>query len=131
MANVVKYLGIKIKYLLYAETVIKLNLTPVINDVQKQFEKWQMLRISWFGRMAVIKMKVLPRFVSVFWNLILPWSVSILNRIQRMFSKFMWEGKKLRIKAAIMQQNKAQGGVVFPNIMLYYQAALLLECILQ
>lgn len=54
------------------ETLIELNLSSIITETQQQFEKWQPLKISWFGKVAVVKMKILPKFIFVFRNLILP-----------------------------------------------------------
>lgn len=59
--NTVRYLGIKIT--LKLEDLIKVNLTPLLKDVQKQLESWNKLPLPWFGPIAVIKMKVLPRFL--------------------------------------------------------------------
>lgn len=56
----ISLLGIKIMSTLDIDTLIDLNLTPVIKDVYRQFENWLLLGISWFGRVVVIKMKVLP-----------------------------------------------------------------------
>lgn len=42
-----------------------------------------------------------------------------------MGSKFIWAGKHLRIRAAILQQGKAHGGIALPNIAVYLYAALL------
>lgn len=86
--------------------------------------------LSWFGKITAIKMKVLPQFMFIFQKLILPLSDGLLNKIQRICSRFIWAGRKPRIKVAIMQQKKTQGGVALPNIRFYYQAALL-ESILQ
>lgn len=88
---------------------------PVINDVHRQLESWSLLRISWLGKVASLKMKVLPQFVFLFRVLILPLPSSILNEIQHMFCKFVWEGKKSRTTNG----KKAHGKVAFPNIRLY------------
>lgn len=92
--STVAYLGIRVASTLETETLINLNLLPIIKDVRNQFESWQKLRISWFGKVAVIKMKVLPRFTHTFQNLILPLPLKILSKIQGMFSKFVWVREK-------------------------------------
>lgn len=63
-------------------------------------------------------------------TLILQIPLTALRKIQAIFSKFIWDGKKSKTELSSMQQRKAQGGIALPNIVLYYQV-LLLEAMLQ
>ena len=51
---------------------------------------------------------------------------SILNSffidLDRMFTRFIWQGKKVRMKITKLQRSKNQGGLGVPNIQLYYWA---------
>lgn len=68
--------------------------------------------LSWFGRVAALKIKVLSRFVFIFRSLILPILLKILKGIQKMFVDFIWEGKeKPRVKTQIMQQEEEDQGL--------------------
>lgn len=78
----VKYLEVILIDSLDLATLIDLNLRPIINVVRMQLGQWQKLQLSWFGRVVVLKMKILSRFVFIFRNLILPISQSMLNEIQ-------------------------------------------------
>lgn len=62
----VKYLGATITVALNNETLIGLNLTPLVKDIRGQLERTRSLWLSWFGRLAALKMKVHLRFLFVF-----------------------------------------------------------------
>lgn len=105
----VKYLGIKITEPLELNTLIALNVNPVVHQVQQNLESWRQLGISWFGMVAVVKTKVLPTFIFLFQNLVLLLPLSILRKIQAMFSTFIWDKKKSRTKASTSQQKNLGG----------------------
>lgn len=46
-----------------------------------------------------------------------------IREMQEKIEMFVWEGKKPRLKSAILMPCKEQGGLVLPNIEQYYQAA--------
>lgn len=56
----VKYLDIKITISLDAAALQVLNIDPLIKEAEKQIDSWQSLGILWFGKVAAIKMKILP-----------------------------------------------------------------------
>lgn len=92
---------------------------------QKQLEVWNKLKLSWFGRMAVIKMKVLPWLLFVFCSVILKVTKLRIGEIQKILEHFIWEGKKSRCKKVVLQQPRKEGGLAFPNLWRYYHASLL------
>lgn len=121
----VKYLGICFSIPLQNDVLTQLNLDPVVKSIQQQLEIWNKLKLSWFGCMAVIKMKVLPRLLFVFLLVILKLTKSRIGEIQKKLEHCIWEGKKSRDKKAVLQQSRKEGGLAFPNLWRYYQASLL------
>lgn len=78
------------------------------------------------GRIAAIKMVILPTFLFVFQNLIVKFDIRLLQQIQKAINNFIWNRKKPRIKISTFQQGTRRGGgggVAVPNVKLYYQAA--------
>lgn len=74
------------------------------------------------GRIAVVKMKILPRFLFIFQNLIVRFSEKLLQQIHG--DK---RGNKPRIESSVLQQEVGKGGLaVSSNIELYYHAVHLL-----
>lgn len=83
----VKYLGAKITSILEVGSLVAPNVNPMIKETQRVFfEKCQALGISWFGKIAVVKMKILPKFT-------LPQCT--LRKIQVLFSKFGGGGGRI------------------------------------
>lgn len=102
------------------------NLDPLMQEVRQQLERWQRLKISWFGRVAAIKMKILLKFLFLFQAVVLWLTKSKLRQIQRMIENFVWAGKKARVSSNSLQKPKEGVGLLaFPNIERYYYAALM------
>lgn len=70
--------------------------------------------LSWFGWIAAVKMKVLPKFIFVFGSLVFPLPVSVLN--ESVLQIYLGREKKLRINMLIRQQKNAHGGVALPML---------------
>lgn len=51
--------------------------------------------------------------------------MKVLDKIQSMFAKFIWAGKRPRTFISILQHKKISGGLGLPNVKLYYHAPLL------
>lgn len=75
------------------------------------------------GRVAALKMAILPKFIFVLPSVILSIPLTPLNT-QHEFNPFIWSGKKPRWRINLLRE-KEGGGLSVPNIVLYYQAALL------
>lgn len=50
------------------QDLFKLNMEPLIASIDQQFSQWPKLRLSWFARMAKIKMIILPKTFVWFQN---------------------------------------------------------------
>ena len=58
------YLGIKITPQI--NTVVQANYDPLMREVQELLEKWVTMPISLIGRINMIKMTILPKFLYLF-----------------------------------------------------------------
>ena len=67
--------------------------------------------MSWMGRISLIKMNVLPRILYPMQMLPLKINRKLILDIERLLSKFIWHGKKARIKMKILQ-SPIDGGVM-------------------
>lgn len=88
-----KYLVINVSLPLTNATLLQSNLDPWMRDLGQQLGKWLHLKLSWFGRIAAIKMKALPRLLFLFWPFVLWWMKNDLKQIQKKIKNFIWEGK--------------------------------------
>lgn len=89
-----RYLGVKFSANL--KDMIKDNIEDLWHKI-KQLEIWTTLPISWYGRIAIIKRNVVPRFLFIFSTINLPISKKLINKIQASINKFIWSYKIPRI----------------------------------
>lgn len=66
-----KYLGINFVLPLTNEALINSNLVPLVKSIKQKLHSWRCLRLSWFGQIAVVKIKVLPQLLFILWSAIL------------------------------------------------------------
>uniref|UniRef100_A0A670K967 GABA type A receptor associated protein like 1 n=1 Tax=Podarcis muralis TaxID=64176 RepID=A0A670K967_PODMU len=121
--NVVK----KVKYLGINMTAKNLNLfkdnyEKCWSEIKKDLEIWSKLKLSLLGRIAAIKMNVLPKMLFLFQTLQIVDRMDCFKGWQRDISKFVWQGKKPRIKFKILTDAKERGGFALPDMKLYYES---------
>lgn len=114
------YLGIIITRKL--STLKKRNYDSILSKIKTDFDKWSSLQVTLHGRISVIKMNVLPRLTFLFSMLPLDLPYKFINQIDSLCSKFIWNGKRARIKLATLQRPKSAGGLALPNFQFYYWA---------
>lgn len=56
------YLGIKIVPQL--DQIMTVNYKPILDSVSKSIERWMSLPISLIGRINILKMNILPKFIN-------------------------------------------------------------------
>uniref|UniRef100_A0A670K4W9 Reverse transcriptase domain-containing protein n=1 Tax=Podarcis muralis TaxID=64176 RepID=A0A670K4W9_PODMU len=117
----VKYLGVNLtgKNL----NLFKDNYEKCWSEIKKDLEIWSRLKLSLLGRIAAVKMNVLPRMLFLFQALQIVDRVECFGKWQRDIMKFVWQGKKPRIKFKILTDAKERGGFALPDLRLYYEAA--------
>ena len=79
--------------------------------------------LSWFGRIAAIKMTMLSRILHVFQTLPISPPPGILSCIQREINAFIWERKRPRMSKTLSQRHSKNGGLRVPDTIRYYQAS--------
>ena len=90
----------------------KLNLT-----------RWNLVPFLGLGqRVEAIKMNVLPRLLYLFQNIPAELPEGKFQELDKLISRFIWQGKRPRICYKTLQLAKDKGGLSLPNIKNYYQA---------
>ena len=70
-----------------------------------------------------VKMVILPRLLYLFHSLPIEINEQQFMEWDKLISRFIWMGKKARIKFKVMQLPKEKGGMALPNLKDYYNAA--------
>ena len=117
------YLGIEINPCIQA--IAKNNYLSIMKKIEDDLERWTALPSSMPARVSTIKMNVLPRINFVSSMLSLPTPAGFWKKLDSKLKKFIWNGKKPRIKWSTLQQDKLQGGWASPNFKLYHWAFML------
>uniref|UniRef100_A0A8C5HQA3 Reverse transcriptase domain-containing protein n=1 Tax=Gouania willdenowi TaxID=441366 RepID=A0A8C5HQA3_GOUWI len=118
--NTIKYLGLNISPNL--NELIKLNHDPMLDKVTEDLRRWNNLPISLLGRIASVKMKILPKINYLFSMIPLKPPKQWFQRLDSTTTKFYTRNKKPKISLSTLQKNKDEGGLEAPNFMHYYLA---------
>uniref|UniRef100_A0A803U0J0 Reverse transcriptase domain-containing protein n=1 Tax=Anolis carolinensis TaxID=28377 RepID=A0A803U0J0_ANOCA len=119
--NELKYLGILITKDL--KKMEELNVVTLRKEVQKKLIEYEDIRLSWFGRIALVKMKILPKINFIFRMLPLQITEEELNRWQQMINKYCNGSKRNRLTKQLWYRSQKEGGLALPNIKKYYEAS--------
>lgn len=77
------------------------------------------------GRTATIKMNVLPRFIFLFQPIPVILKPTLFQDLNKIVMKFIWQGKKPRIKLTALQDFKQKRGLGLPDWPTDYKACTL------
>lgn len=113
IAKKVKYLGIWLT--MKNINLIENNYKNTWKEITKDLDTWNRIHLSWLGRMAAIKMNLLPKLLFLFQNLPIIRGISLFKDWQRLLSKFIWQGKRPRIKFKLLTDQKDRGGICGPK----------------
>ncbi len=118
--NCFKYLGIEVTCTL--PTTFTKNFTALLNRCKQDINRWASLPLSVTGRVNLIKMIVLPKFLYLFQNIPILSKKSFFKTLDKIIISFLWGNKPSRISKTLLQRPKRSGGLALPNILFYYWA---------
>ena len=81
------------------------------------------LPVSWLGRIALVKMNVLPRLLYPIQMIPVLFSKRVLKDINGWLRSFIWNKRRPRLKMAVLHLPGSMGGLDLPNIKIYQLCA--------
>lgn len=118
-----RYLGVEIHQDL--KKYINLNLNPVVQHLSQRCNTWRSLPLTPVGRVNLIKMSILPKFIYLFRQTPIPISITFFRHLDSIMTSFIWNGRAPRIAKATLQLPGTLGGLALPCFLKYYWAAVL------
>ncbi|KAM9311530.1 E3 ubiquitin-protein ligase RNF213 [Gastrophryne carolinensis] len=91
--HAIKYLGIQIPSNL--STIYELNYKPLVTKIQSDLDKYTTKPFSWFGRINILKMDILPKFLYLFQTAPIKLPSGFFRKLQAAFSKFQVSGDRI------------------------------------
>uniref|UniRef100_A0A3P9ITT7 Reverse transcriptase domain-containing protein n=1 Tax=Oryzias latipes TaxID=8090 RepID=A0A3P9ITT7_ORYLA len=74
----------------------------------------KLLPISLAGRINIVRMNILPKFLFLFQNVPILITKSFFNKLDSLISYFIWNKKTPKIKKTFLQRPPSQGGMGLP-----------------
>ena len=112
-------LGVKFKVNLHE--MIELNYSEKIQDIKTLFSQWEKRKISPLGKIVVIKSLALSKLNHLFSSLPSP-AEEIINKVNRLFYNYLWDGKPDKIRRKVVSQDYALGGLRMIDVKCFIQA---------
>ena len=115
------YLGIQINPDI--KKIVPINYDPLVSKVIDLLDRWGGMPISMIGRINIIKMSILPKFLYLFQSIPLHIPASFFSSLNKNFTTFIWNNKRPRLRLSLLYLPYDRGGLRLPNMKLYYWAA--------
>ncbi len=115
-----KYLGIFITNS-FKDLFFK-NFIPLLDKCKLDFARWSSLSLSLIGRMNLIKIIILPKFLYLFQHVPFCINKSFFTNLDQQLNGFHWSNKPARIRKSVLQLPKSEGGLALPNFRYYFWA---------
>lgn len=90
------YLGITLPHSL--EQLYDVNYPKIIKSISEDLEHWTTLPLTMLGRIESVHMNVLPRLLYLFQMLPVEVPKLTVDRLNKLISKFIWQGKRTRVR---------------------------------
>lgn len=82
-----------ILYIPNIKDIVSTNYDPLVKEVIKSLDRWNIMPISIIGRMNIVKMSILPKFLYIFWSIPLTLPNSFFFTLKKAFTGFIWNNK--------------------------------------
>uniref|UniRef100_A0A8C5MP15 Reverse transcriptase domain-containing protein n=1 Tax=Leptobrachium leishanense TaxID=445787 RepID=A0A8C5MP15_9ANUR len=99
-----------------------LNFLAILLSFRTDMAAWTGGLLSWFGRIAVLKMNLMPRLLYLFNALAITIPLSFFTALRSELLKFVWPRGCPRVGFAVLCRPKASGGLALPDPRKYYLA---------
>lgn len=105
--------------------IYALNFSPLLTKLRRLTDTRMDLPLSWFGRMNVLKMDILPKLLYLYQALPIVLPAAFFCTLRSMAIKFVWRGSHPRLKHKLLCSPSAKGGTDLPDFELYHTSTVI------
>lgn len=102
---------------------VSTNYDSLVDTVAEMLDRWSDLPMSLMGRINLIKMSILPKFIYLFQALPLTLPSDFHKKLDNIFSQFIWNNRKARVRLKLLHLPDERGRLQVPSLKWYYWAA--------
>uniref|UniRef100_A0A8C5P716 Uncharacterized protein n=1 Tax=Leptobrachium leishanense TaxID=445787 RepID=A0A8C5P716_9ANUR len=106
-----------------------LQISSLLRVLERDLTRWAIPHITWFGRINVLKMNVLPRVLYLLQTLPIHVPSAFFRSLQSLFIRYVWAGSKPRLSVTLLTAPRSRGGLALPHLQRYYHAVHLLRLV--
>lgn len=99
------------------------NYDPIVTQVRDSIERWMTLPLTIIGRINVIKTNILPKFLYLFQSIPLTTPPAFFSNMNKLFTKFIWNKKRSRLRLTLLYLPYERGGHQLPNLLWHFRTA--------
>uniref|UniRef100_A0A8C5Q0C8 Reverse transcriptase domain-containing protein n=1 Tax=Leptobrachium leishanense TaxID=445787 RepID=A0A8C5Q0C8_9ANUR len=100
--------------------IYEANFLNILTTFRRDLSDWTTRMISWLGRIAVLKMNLLPRLLYLFSTLPIFIPLSFFSALRTILLRFIWLTGRPRVSFAVLCRQKDRGGLALPDPRKYF-----------
>uniref|UniRef100_A0A3P9DFP2 Reverse transcriptase domain-containing protein n=1 Tax=Maylandia zebra TaxID=106582 RepID=A0A3P9DFP2_9CICH len=114
------YLGIKLTP--GVDNIMKVNISPVIQNIRSLLQNWVKINLSLLGRINLVKMIIAPKLQYFLHMLPIAVPHNLLKLYNTCVEGFVWAGKKPLFNRSKLYAAKESGGLALSKMVWYHYA---------
>ena len=105
------------------QRVLHVNYEKALLSLQAFVARWIKLTLSMYARNAIIKMKVIPRFLFFFINIPILLTRAFFAKLKTLLMQLVWAGRQPIVRCETLTLPYEKGGMCAPDLDAYYRTA--------